>query len=725
MTVLMPATGSVSHSIMRHEPPPPFESRPDDFDLASGARLIRRRIVMSAVISALLSLAVVPTILDQKPVYHAESRLMIHSPLASTLDPAETGKGEPLNVVSETERLLSRRIAERVINDLHLADSAEFNPALRKASLTGKARGTLRSLIDDGKSGPPAPDGLERIIPQYYSALSVGRDGTSEVIQIGFNSQDPELAAAVPNALLGIYLDERKASTQAHLNSAVEWVRRRIAGQQERVNSARDATARYRETVGAVSNEAQAGQIKSVSDLNDRLADITRGRAEVAATISALETGNDATVEKIVVPDSIAVLQRNLRVQNKQLDQLLQTYGDRADEVVALRADILKAKTDLDFEINRYLQAQRAKLMTLDRQARSVQDALALARDQLSRSALAQTELAGLLRVADSEQAALDKLEDQERTLMAQAALPAVEVEVLSPASVPLQPQGRGRLFYLIGAVLASVSVAVTAAFVREMMDNSVRSHEQLDGVVDIVPAGLLPVLSERAGKNLPMVFGHSEGGMFAEAIRATAMALKQTSSGKFPHSIVITSAHGGEGKTLVARSLAIELSAAGQDVLLVDGDLRGGDLGSLLKSGVTVGLNEFLTGQAELAEVVHHHANSGIDFIPRGSPSLQRRPRLADLSEIVKMARANGQFVIFDSAPILASTDTVHLAAIADLTLLVVQWGKTSRHSVQSAAQRLRNVNKSEILVTINKVQPRRHALYGFKDSELFSRRG
>jgi uncharacterized protein involved in exopolysaccharide biosynthesis/Mrp family chromosome partitioning ATPase len=720
MTVLMSPGDSVSRSLMTHQLPVPFESTPDDFDMLSGFRLIRRRIVMIVVVSALVTLAAIPVILGLKPVYHAESRLMIHSPLASTLDATEASQGDVLNITSETERLLSRSVSERVIHDLHLADREEFNPALRKSSVIAKLRGMLRSLVSggDGKAGQPTP-AIERIIPEYYGALNVRRDG--DVIQIGFNSQDAELAAAVPNAVLGVYLDERKASVQGRSNSAEGWIRLRIVEQQARVNAARDAVAKYRQGVGTVSTDAQAEQIRSVGELNDKLAQIRQSRTEVAATIAALETGNDAAIQKIVVPDSVGALQRDLRAQNKELDQLLQIYGDNADEVIGLREKILKSRTDLDFETDRFLQSQRAKLMVFDRQERSVQSALAVGREQLSRSAPAQTELTRLLRVADTEQAALDKLEDQSRTLMAQAALPAVEVEVLSPAGIPLQPQGRGRLFYLIGAMFAALTVAVTAAFVREMMDKSVRSHEQLEGIPDIAPAGLLPVLSERAGKNLPMVFGHSEGGMFAEAVRSVTMALKQANGGKFPSSLVVTSAHSGEGKTLVARSLAIELVASGHRVLLVDGDLRCGDMGSLFKSGVRVGLNEFLTGQAELAEVIYHHANSGIDFIPRGNPSLSKRPHLLDMLEIVKMAKANGQYLIFDSASILASTDTAHLAGLVDRTLLVVQWAKTSRRAVEYAAQRLQSVKRSEILVAINNVDPKKHVLYGFRDSEIF----
>jgi hypothetical protein len=63
-----------------------------------------------------------------------------------------------------------------------------------------------------------------------------------------------------------------------------------------------------------------------------------------------------------------------------------------------------------------------------------------------------------------------------------------------------------------------------------------------------------------------------------------------------------------------------------------------------------------------------------------------------------------------------------VQLAGMADLTLLVVRWAKTSQRAVEGAAQRLRSIKRSEILVAINNVDLRKHALYGFRDSGISS---
>jgi Mrp family chromosome partitioning ATPase len=468
--------------------------------------------------------------------------------------------------------------------------------------------------------------------------------------------------------------------------------------------------------------DAQEERIKSFLELTGREGKIEESRVEVEGVISALEAADKASAvaQNIVVPDSIAIKQRDLRGQEQDLARLLETYDGNAEAVVDLRGEIEKSRADLDLATKQYLQTMRAKLTALDHEAEGVQSRLVVAQEKRIRDALVQTELSRLQKIAEKEQTALDKLENQRRDLAAKAMLPGAELEVLSPATVPLAPQGRGRLFYLVGALLAAISGAVTAAFVIEMSDRTVRSFDQVTAMARTIPAGLIPRLAR--WENSKTMFEHMPVPMFDEAIRTVVLSLKQSNGGKSPSSIVVTSAHSGEGKSLVARSLAIELAAAAIPVLLVDGDLRRGKLDSFFRSGLKYGLNEFLNGQADLRDIIYRHP-CGIDFIPSGRFSLQRRIRSNGLAEIIEMAGAAGQIVIFDSAPVLASADTVHLTALAERTLAVVRWGKTSRRAVEFSLQQMKISRNSEIVVAINNVNPARHALYNFSDSELFSK--
>ncbi|OWV81625.1 exopolysaccharide biosynthesis protein [Rhizobium sp. N122] len=719
----LPPDRNLSISPMRYDPRFQVETKADRFDLASIFGLIRRRMIMIIAITVLLMVPAASMISGLKPTYQAWARLIVHQPLATSLGADDISRGDALDVKSENERLLSRSISERVVREMQLNKLPEFNPALRKISFIERIRATLRGLFDAKKPALPVGDGIEATMPEYYQALGVWHEDKSEVIQISFTASDAELAAAVPNRLVSIYLDERKGSVRARLVSAEEWIRQRITGQQTRADIARDAARNYQESMDIVSKEdAQDERIKTLLELTGREGKIEESRVEVKATISALEATDNASiaVQNIIVPDSITAKQRDLHAQEQDLTRLLETYDGNAEAVVDLRRKIEQSRIDLDHATKQYLLAMRAKLAALDHEANAVQSILAVAQEKRTRDALAQTELTRLQRIAEKEQTSLDKLEDQRRDLAAKAMLPGAELEVFSPASVPLVPQGRGRLFYLVATLMAVISAAVTAAFMIEMWDRSVRSFDQLAGIGRTIPAGLIPRLARR--ENSKTIFAHMPVPMFDEAIRTVMLSLKQSNGGKLPNSLVVTSAHSGDGKSLVARSLAMELAAAAIPVLLVDGDLRRGKLDTFFRSGLTYGLNEFLNGQADFREIVYHHP-SGIDFIPSGKFSLQRRVRPNGLAEIIETAGAAGQIVIFDSAPVLASTDTVHLTALAERTLAIARWGKTSRRAVEFSLQQMKNARNSDIVVAINSVNPEKHALYNFSDSELFSK--
>ncbi|MGO7964851.1 exopolysaccharide biosynthesis protein [Rhizobium ruizarguesonis] len=718
----VPPDRNLPISQMRYDPRFQVETKADNFDLASAFRLVRRRMIMIIAITALLMAPTVIIISGLKPAYQAWARLIIHQPLATSLG-ADDSHSDLLDAKSETERLLSRSIAERVVHELRFNVRPEFNPALRETSFIDSIRAKLRALFDTEKRTSPVRDNIDAIIPEYFRALGVWHEDKSDVIQISFTSNDPELAAAVPNRIISIYLDERKDNLGGRLDLAQKWIRQRITEQQARADIARAAARNYQESMDVVSKEdAQDERIKSIIEVTGREGKIEESRLEVKATISTLEATDNASVaaENIAVPDNIATKQRDLRAQEQDLARLLQTYDGNAEAVVDLRGKIQESRADLNLATKQYLQTMRAKLAALDHEAMSIQSILAEAHEKRTRDAMVQTELTRLQHIADKEQTALDKLEDQRRDLAAKAMLPGAELEVLSPASVPIASQGRGRLFYLVSALLAAISGAVTAVFVIEMSDRTVRSFDQMAAMMRTIPAGLIPRLAR--WENSKTMFEHMPVPMFDEAIRTVILSLKQSNGGKLPNSIVVTSAHSGEGKSLVARSLAIELAAAAIPVLLVDGDLRRGKLDSFFRSGLMYGLNEFLNGQADIRDIVYRHP-SGIDFIPSGRFSLQRRTRSNGLAEIIEMAGAAGQIVIFDSAPVLASTDTVHLTALAERTLAVVRWGKTSRRAVEFSLQQMKGSRNSEIVVAINNVNPKLHALYNFTDSELFSK--
>lgn len=144
----VPPDRNLPISPMRYDPRFQVETKADNLDLGSVFRLVRRRMIMIIAITTLLMAPAAIKIFGLEPTYQGWARLIVHQPLATSLDADDASHSDLLDAKSETERLLSRSIAERVVRELHLDVREEFNPALREISFIERVRAKLRGLFD-------------------------------------------------------------------------------------------------------------------------------------------------------------------------------------------------------------------------------------------------------------------------------------------------------------------------------------------------------------------------------------------------------------------------------------------------------------------------------------------------------------------------------------------------------------------------------------------------
>jgi uncharacterized protein involved in exopolysaccharide biosynthesis/Mrp family chromosome partitioning ATPase len=684
---------------------------PDDTaDIAAVLRIVRRRMVLITGVTILIVALAFPLILRIEKHYYAESRLLIQSSLVAP----EAGEQQQLDISTEVERLLSRTIAERVIRDLKLDRSEEFNPELRPEPLIDGMRASVRGLFPTEPSLQVESDPMDRIVPEFQGALSVSRNGLSQVVQIGFSSEDPEIAAQVPNRLLSIYFEERDRKLRNRVKVAEEYLLGRIRDQRASVSAAREAVKSFRETSGLISGEAQEDATQVISALSGRRAAIIRERAELTATIASAGSSPDAFETNTALhSDELSELRRILQVQTLDLLRLQRNYGQNHPDVIAKHAEIAETRTAIRREGERHIQSLHARLAALDLEDKAVDSESNIAQQQLSGLMLSETEVSALIRTAEREQAALNALEEQRRQVVAQAGLPFVEAEVLSPATLPLYPEGRGRSFYLVCAILAAGAIAFTVACARELLDTSVRSYRQLRPSSRVRPGGMVPRLKSRR----PAEAAASDPA-FANAIRGLVLTMQGGNDGKAGECLVVTSAVPGEGKTLIATTIAREFARSRRPVLLVDCNPIG-------KGTFPFG-DESMTGLGDVGDggftpdLVQRDRESGVDYIRKGRTDGLRLLDAHWIEQILAHARERSQLVIFDTGPVLACPEATLLSMTADHTLVLLRWGHTSRGAAEAALARLDALSCDDIYVALNMVRPERHALYGFQDFEL-----
>ena len=158
---------------------------------------------------------------------------------------------------------------------------------------------------------------------------------------------------------------------------------------------------------------------------------------------------------------------------------------------------------------------------------------------------------------------------------------------------------------------------------------------------------------------------------------------------------VMVTSALPGEGKTFTATNLALALAAERDlHVLLVDADVIHPSLGSHFEPTYPKGLTNLLNGNcSNMDEVMHvcgDMPNLSIIFSgPRDerAPELISSRKMADIC-LEMTTRYNNRIVIFDTPPVLASSETANLAAHAHQAVMVVGAGQASRSQLEAALE-------------------------------------
>jgi succinoglycan biosynthesis transport protein ExoP len=261
----------------------------------------------------------------------------------------------------------------------------------------------------------------------------------------------------------------------------------------------------------------------------------------------------------------------------------------------------------------------------------------------------------------------------------------ALQVSLVEPALKPTEPvRPRTSLNVILGLVLG-LMLGVGLAFLRELLDRSVKAPEELEIAVDAPVVGTIPPF--KAGKQ-PIPVAEQPRTAAAEAFRKLRTNFAFLGVDRESLCCVVTSPTAADGKSTVAANLAIALAQAGQRVALVDADLRKPTLHKLFRIQQRVGTTTVLLDQATVHDAIQH---LGPD-LPAVLASGQIPPNPSELlgsrrmEELLAELRAAYEVVLIDCAPLLPVTDPMVVSRFADGILLIAKAGTTTRDQAQAA---------------------------------------
>ena len=177
--------------------------------------------------------------------------------------------------------------------------------------------------------------------------------------------------------------------------------------------------------------------------------------------------------------------------------------------------------------------------------------------------------------------------------------------------------------------------------------------------------------------------------------------------SGRNLKVITLTSAQPGEGKSTTSTNLAISFAKAGFRTLLIDADTRNSVMSGTFKSNERYqGLTSFLSGNAELSDVICDTSIDNLMIIPAGQvpPNPTSLIQNDNFKAMIETVRGLYDYVIIDTPPLGLVIDAAILAHHSDASLLVVKAGADKRRTVTKLKEQLEQSDSVFLGVILNK---------------------
>ena len=332
-----------------------------------------------------------------------------------------------------------------------------------------------------------------------------------------------------------------------------------------------------------------------------------------------------------------------------------------------------------------------------------------------------------------------EKFGARSRASTPQSGLPLITVDVFDPPHLEAKPVSpkKGRTLAFAGAL--GLAIGLVLAFLREGLDERIRSRADAE---DWFEARVIGTLPKRLRAGPAFARGHADRtvGDALEILRANVIFSQSRGEGL---ALLVTSPMPEDGKSLVAANLSIALATAGEDVIAIDADLRRPSLHrNLGADGEADGLIDVLAGRLDVEDALQRIQLTSFPAVPSGRRNRggddgasapiatsegsgrlrllaagrsESRSALADpgtiltgerVDDLVQRLRAHADFLIFDGPPLFLA-DAFPLAVQADSVLVVARQGWTTRDKARAARATLAGLGVDGFGVVLTDAAP------------------
>jgi len=557
------------------------------------------------------------------------------------------------------------------------------------------------------------------------SILNVRVGSKDDIISISFKSPYPAEAAQVINEVVDSYIKyhaSRKRSTSAEVLKILQNEKdKRNKELSEKLKSMMDfkrendslafetdqgniVIERFGK-LSSVLTEAQLATIESKSTYESAKAMISDPAKFTQFTEAQRTKGVYVSTvsEKSVLMSKLDQLQLRLKDRLRQVTTEHPAVKSLENEIAHIRSQIEQMDTE-------FAQAQLAVLEQQYLAAKEKEEQITSYYEEQRQMALNLNEQLAQYTILQSEweqtKRLCDILDDRIKEVNVTEDVGALNISILEVARQASSPSEPQKSRYIGIALVIGLMLGCALALLRDWMDQTLRSTEEVSSILGVPVLGVVPSMhGERSIVARGRKVYFEPNSRAAEAYRAIRTSVFFGVAEDKAKTILITSAEPLEGKTTLASNLAITMAQAGQKILLLDADFRNPMQYKVFEMNGSDGLVSLLSGTTTLDRAIQASGIEGLELLPcktqlvNSAEIINSKP----FAKLIKDLSERYDRVIIDSPPVLPVTDAQILAAISDVTVLVLRADKSTRKSSRLARDGLLNVGAHLLGVVVN----------------------
>lgn len=558
------------------------------------------------------------------------------------------------------------------------------------------------------KEAAPAPMTTEAAAGQLRGQVSVGYRVDTRLIDIIATAGDPSLATEIANAYADEYVrygfeqrTEANKSASSFLVEEADRLRSKMRVSEEAMQSFRE-----RERAASLENMQESSQSKlaetvaGISALEDKGLQLDNDLQQAAATPDDIEAL--LRLPSVAAQPKVAQITAAIADQERDLAVLGQRYRAKHPAFRAAQTQLqsLNAnREELLRNVVSLLKNERERLTVQIEETKKAKE------DQESRL-LSVTgkyvEYNDLKRNLETDRAMYDAILNRMK-----------EVDVTkgltdSPVRIHERSSGAGRIVAspvkIIGSGLfLGLALGLAIPLGLHFLDPSIKTVDQAEKATD---TPVLAAVPKKPSKEAALDSATARDGVVAESFRSLRTSIAMVAAGKERRTFLFTSALPSEGKTFCSSNFSITLAQQGFSTLLIDADLRKPRVSTVFfGEHRKPGLGEVLSGQVALDEAIQKTDIEGLNILTAGgrAPNPSELLALETLPALIAEALQTYDRVVIDTAPVLAVSDGLLIAAYVDAVCVVLRAFKTPRKNVVRAIKALSEINCKPVGTILN----------------------